>query len=386
MKVLHYLNGQYKQIKRQLDIRQLNFIIKGDDFSCIQNLKPNSVKTVAFFLESMYRYAGGCTSILRLAKWLNKTGYKVIFVVCSGQTEKQFRDNARTNLEEFPYIVKNYKDCNKKAADVYIATAWQTVYFVRRFEGYKMYFVQDYEPYFYEYGEKYLLARKTYELGLHMISLGPWNLEKIKKECSPISLMEQITFPVEKSEYRYLKRDFSGYAKKKEIKLAVYIKDDGKRMPILLQIMMKELQRDFQEVGIKLSVLWYGWEKRKKVACGINLGKLTKIELEKLYHSVDFGMTASITNISLVPVEMMASGLPLIEFKEGSFQSFFGDDCAILTGFSHRELFNALSTSIRKPIELERMVERAYQSLFGLEWPDTCKQFERMIRGLTEKI
>ena len=51
-----------------------------------------------------------------------------------------------------------------------IATSWDTVSFVKKLSGYKMYFVQDYEPYFYPFGELSLLAKKTYEQGLHMVS------------------------------------------------------------------------------------------------------------------------------------------------------------------------------------------------------------------------
>jgi len=56
--------------------------------------------------------------------------------------------------------------------DIIIATSWQSVYYVRNFSGYKAYFVQDFEPYFFKLNERYLLAKKTYELGLHIISLG----------------------------------------------------------------------------------------------------------------------------------------------------------------------------------------------------------------------
>ena len=45
-----------------------------------------------------------------------------------------------------------------------------------------MYFVQDYEPYFYMFGEAFIIAQKTYELGFHMISLGAWNKHMVEKE------------------------------------------------------------------------------------------------------------------------------------------------------------------------------------------------------------
>lgn len=60
-----------------------------------------------------------------------------------------------------------------------------------------MYFVQDYEPYFYMFGEAFIIAQKTYELGFHMISLGAWNKHMVERECSIISPIDVITFPYE---------------------------------------------------------------------------------------------------------------------------------------------------------------------------------------------
>ncbi len=56
---------------------------------------------------------------------------------------------------------------------------------------------------------------------------------------------------------------------------------------------------------------------------GNNLGKLNKEEMKSLYEKSDFGIVASMTNISLVPYEMLAMGLPIVEFKDGSFPFFF---------------------------------------------------------------
>ena len=49
-------------------------------------------------------------------------------------------------------------------------------------------------------------------------------------------------------------------------------------------------------------------------------------------------MVASMSNISLVPYEMHASGLPVIEFGDGSYPFFFGQDTAILTKIGEKDI------------------------------------------------
>jgi glycosyltransferase involved in cell wall biosynthesis len=49
---------------------------------------------------------------------------------------------------------------------------------------------------------------------------------------------------------------------------------------------------------------------------------LSKKQLLSLYRKADFGMVASMSNVSLVPYEMLATGLPLIEFEDGTFPYF----------------------------------------------------------------
>ena len=116
-----------------------------------------------------------------------------------------------------------------------------------------------------------------------------------------------------------------------------------------------------------------------KLNNGINLGKLNKQELFKLYEECDFGLVASLTNISLVPYEMVATNLPVIEFTEGTFKYFFDQDSAILISFDYRELTEKLYDIINDDHKLEAMVNRAYSKIQGLSWQNSAKQFERIM-------
>ena len=59
-------------------------------------------------------------------------------------------------------------------------------------------------------------------------------------------------------------------------------------------------------------------------------------------------MVASLTNISLVPYEMIAAGLPVIEFKDGTFD-YFSKETAILCDLSYKHLEKEILYYVGKP-------------------------------------
>lgn len=61
--------------------------------------------------------------------------------------------------------VKVLKECISEEYDVCIATSWQTAYYAQKISGYKVYFVQDYEPEFYETNDFSVLAK----IRIHLI-------------------------------------------------------------------------------------------------------------------------------------------------------------------------------------------------------------------------
>ncbi|MBP5159919.1 MAG: glycosyltransferase family 1 protein, partial [Lachnospiraceae bacterium] len=325
---------------------QMDRLIEGYDPRVIKNKPLKDPKTIAFVITRLVRFHGGQTSILRLGTVLEKLGYEVSYLIYKKQSLEEMKLCAESNLsgylgecDSFDSRLRATRKGLKTAPDVIVATSWDTVSKVKLFDkSYKMYFVQDYEPYFYKFGEQFLMAKNTYEQGLHMVSLGGWNREMILKDCKVVSPIDVVSFPYEKSEYPEVKHDFASYAKKKTIRIAVYVKYYGKRLPNLIPYMLENTKKKFERQGIELKVLYFGEPKVFRSKAGTNLGHLTKPELAKLYASVDFGMVASMSNISLVPYEMHAAGLPVIEFADGTYTYFFGEDSALLTRVGERDI------------------------------------------------
>lgn len=356
-------------------------VYKHIDFKEVKNTSIKEVNRIIIVIPGMVKYSGGHTSILRLGTQLANE-YEVIYASYITEDIVDMKEAAVFNLENYKGEILNLTDIITTENDILIATFWESVYFIKNLKGYKMYFVQDYEPYFYEYGEDYILAENTYKLGLHVVSLGKWNVEKIKKLTDyKNTILDYIDFPYEKKEYVKISRDYNTYKEIKKIKLCVYVKAALKRAPYLIDTMLGHLKLKLKnEKGINLEITYFGNESYLKLENGQSLGKLDKKSLMELYHNSDFGMCASLTNISLVPYEMLATGLPLIEFEEGSFKDFFPEETAIITDFNYETLYRKLLMVLSDPEILEQKNSIAFKIMKELSWDNSGKQFINIIK------
>ncbi len=368
--------------------KRVNDVLQHYTMDAIQNTAPQKKKSILFLITRMVRFHGGQTSILRLGTQLAGLGFQVGYAVYKPQSKKEMEVCARSNLPGFRGLLFTAEELErmmsgkKKSADIIVASSWDTVSFAKRLPGYRMYFVQDYEPYFYSFGELFLLAKKTYEQGLHMVSLGAWNKKIIERECRPVSPIDVISFPCEAKEYEFRRKDFAAYAGRREFTVAVYLKFYGKRLPCVIPYMLERAAERLRREGIVLKVCYFGEAGSFRAPGGENLGMLNREELRSLYYRADFGMVASMSNISLVPYEMLAAGLPVIEFADGTFGEFFPEGSATLVGISADELAARLLELIREPERMERQLETAHAYMRDLSWENSAVQFAEIVREL----
>lgn len=376
------LNNIKRTIIQSKNQKELETILANEDFIPVNNNFPKKINRVIFYLRRMLPHSGGYTSILRLGTELEKNGFNVYYAILSSkQNQEDAMKCAAINLKNYQGKIIKADSISSNENDIIIATYWKTVFQIKSLKGYKTYFVQDFEPYFTVFGEEYLLTLKTYELGFHMISLGGWNKSMIEKNAYINGKLDIIDFPFEPSEYVLKKRDYQQYKNKKNFTIAAFIKTDQKRIPNVIQSMLVNLEKEFLKNGYALKVKYFGVDKKMKLKNGENLGMLNKEELANLYEEADFGICGSMTNVSLVPYEMLAKGLPLIEFEEGTYQFFFPDKTAIITNFSYVNLYSKLIHAINNPDILELYQKNALEFLKNLSWEKTGKQFVKILEG-----
>lgn len=344
--------------------------------------EPVSLKVV-MVLRVIYPNRGGVTSALRILNDLEKRGCQTTVAIASEELSiVRNAQNVKKCMPDFHGEVKPLEMCESELYDVCIATGWRTVYAAARLTGYKIYFVQDYEPCFEALNDYSELARETYRMGFHIISLGKWNLEQIRKNVpdSGSIRMDAVDFPYDRSEYPPVSRRYDLYRQKKRIRIACYLKFTGRRIPYICEYLLSHAKEDLAKDGIETEIVYFGVDPRNHFKDGKNLGKLTRAELNRLYEKSDFGMVASMSNISLVPYEMLATGLPLIEFQNGSYPYFLGEDTALLIDFDYHTLANGIRDLLAHPDRLEHMHEKAEERLAHVSWQHTCEQFWNILK------
>ena len=286
--------------------------------------------------------------------------------------------NAATNLPSFQGAFQEKDALRDKRFDIGIATHWLTAYYLLAHQhqfDYKMYFVQDFEPYFYPMGDLYLLAQNTYKLGLHMVSLGPWNKTKIEEIISE-GRTDVVDFPVAIDQYEITDRKIRV---DNEIRLAVYVKSKSKRAPTLIFEQLKYLYSKLSALGYRLKIYVFGMETHmiERIPIGINLGRLPHQQLMQVYKTCHFGLVASLTNISLVNYEMIASGLPVIDYREGSAPCYFEADEMIFIESDVSSLYEKIAYYVKNQDKLNEILKRAQKKILKnqLDWGKTARSF-----------
>lgn len=378
-----------KPVKSKVPAVPMGSIHFYDDILKYFNNKPakqqikKGFKTITFVTTGIIAYDGGQTTMLHLGSLLNELGYKVYYLSYVPQSRASMVKNAEFNYPGYRGTCVDVSQLDKHKSDLWVATLWESAYIIKNKPGYKLYFVQDYEPYFYAFGDRYQLAKRTYELGLHMISLGPWCAKMIKENSNYSSPIDEINFPVDLTDYPFEKRGFKKYEHKKTVKLAVYTKwDSPRRAPINIQLILQNTQKLLKKKGIELKITYFGTGKGKVFINGKNAGKLTKPEMVDLYHKSDFGIAPSMTNFSLVPFEMMSAGLPFIDFEEGTGSYFLEPNTYLSTKMDEYNLAQTIMQALQQPKQLKEMVNAAADHLQNVTWKKTITDFMAILNGL----
>jgi glycosyltransferase involved in cell wall biosynthesis len=344
-----------------------------------QELKKKDHYKIVFITNGMNDFSGGNTSILRLGTYLHYFGHEIYYISYDNSNKTQMKKSAEVNLPGYKGIILEKSALYNQKYDIAIVTFWLSCYTLLTCQDnfdYKIYFIQDFEPFFYPVGDVHLLALNTYKFGFHMVSLGEWN--KLQIESLTPQHVDFIDFPVETEQYKVKTREI---IIKEEIRIALYIKLDSRRAPFLLTQQIKYLHEKLLESGYNLKVFAYGLNKLVKLSFITNLGRLKKDELIKLYGNCHFGLVASLTNISLVNYEMILSGLPVIDFADGSAPTFFTEEEMIFLDLNINDLFEKIIYYTDHQDELNQMLVNAQSKIINnkLTWENSAKQFNNLL-------
>lgn len=306
--------------------------------------------SVAWFVPALLKGSGGHRTIFQNINSLIEAGYKCDVYV--GDDESVPCNYLKKSIDEFygPTNADVYAGWNLvKDYDVVVATAYNTVPPVVKCScKKKLYFVQDYEPYFFPMGDLYIEAENTYKNDISVISIGKWLSSKMKNE-----------FNLNASFFNFC-ADLNVYKKLDNIekeKAICFIFQPNKprrcdKIAINALKIVKEIEPDvkiylYGSNGFSISNLDYEM-----------LGIIPIDKCNELYNKCLVGLCMSSSNPSRIPFEMMAAGLPVVElYRENNLYDLPSDGCllsdatseavasALLEVIKNKKLRNELSSN-----------------------------------------
>jgi glycosyltransferase involved in cell wall biosynthesis len=295
-----------------------------------------------------------------------------------GGTQWQTAEKARQIIRQhfFPieasvHLVKDSRELSNIEGDGVIATSYPTAYPARHVQNVaqRFYLVQDFEPSFFPMGSEYLLAEETYRFGFTCITAGVW-LQRLLRDNYGV---EAYNFPLACDHDIY----FPDAAQRRSPnRVAVYARHTTPRRAVEIAVLALEIaSRNRSDLVADL----FGMSVR--TAYGkfnyVDHGVLAPKQLAKLYRSACVGMALSCTNYSLVPMEMMACGCPVMDLRLPSVQAVFSDDLVALADPDPKSIADRLIQLMASENDRERQSCRALTYARSLSWEESARNVEQ---------
>jgi glycosyltransferase involved in cell wall biosynthesis len=252
--------------------------------------------------------SGGHLNIFRLIMMLEKNGFTNRIVIAGG-SQFQSAEAARACIREHFSPVEAEVSLgaeNLRPAAATIATSWTTAYAVRNFRTtkHKIYFVQDYEPFFYAHGSDYSFAEATYNFGFIGITAGGWLAQKLAAEHGMVTY--DMGFSYDRHLYRQIER-----RSPERRRVFFYARRVTQRRAFELGMLtLESVYRRLPNAEFILA----GWDTigYRLPFPHLSAGNVALEDLADLYSQCDVALVLSTTNLSLLPLELMACGCPVV--------------------------------------------------------------------------
>ncbi|MDH3328599.1 MAG: hypothetical protein OEM01_05145 [Desulfobulbaceae bacterium] len=223
--------------------------------------------------------------------------------------------------------------------DIAIATAWWTAELVaQKVEAqHKLYFVQDFEPCFNPMGDNYIRAENSYRQGLLPITIGRWLSHLLRDRYGS------------KANYFDFTADTATY----------YHEESIAQEPAVCFVYQPEKPRRCSGIGKdtlaivkqqcpEIKIYTYGSLKEPNYYFDhTHLGILSQKDCNALYNRCMVGLCLSSSNPSRIPFEMMATGLPVVDFYGDNTKYDLPEKGVLLTERDPSSLAGALIKILR---------------------------------------
>ena len=371
---LNYLFNRMKEKKEnhKSDIFESYSFLKYNPFGTTKNLRLDR-KTLNWVIPDFGMGSGGHLNIFNMIKLLENRGYTCRLIIDGGTSffnTKEAIDSIHKNFYKINGPVFLGHESMPPAWGTF-ATSWETAYTVRNFQStkQKFYFVQDFEPYFYPRGSDYFFSEQTYNFGFHCITVGDWLANKL---INKYNVKVHSCFYSYNKERYFPRKRFDSEKKR----VLFYSRPVTPRRGFELGLLaIKELVLQIPDVEI----VFAGWDSSNYFIDFPykDLGTLHHDELPDLYSQCDAALVLSLTDLSMLPIELMACGCPVVSNRGENVEWFLNEDVAILSDPNPESLGASLVKILSDDKERLELRQRALNYVNSTDWE---KEVDGVIR------
>ena len=346
----------------------------------LQNLPRN---TLNWFIPPFGRGSGGHLNIFRFISNLEALGFDCNIIIVANAEPLEDEETLRSNIAGWfmPLKARVYKGLdNAPSAYITMATEWRTAYYVRSFSktNQRCYFIQDFEPWFFPIGSEYYLAEETYRFGFAGITAGDWLKEKLAKDYGMTTY--SVGFSYDRDLYKQLPQMKSEQTVKR---VFFYARPPTPRRAFELGLLaLKRVAEKLPGVEIILA----GWDlsgyeipfKHK------DLGVLSLEALPEVYNTCSVALVLSLTNLSLLPLELMACGVPIVSNDGPNNEWLLTSENSKLTRATPEGLAGAIVEVLTSEAEAARLAKVGFVTANKTSWEAEARKMANILKSLAQ--
>lgn len=363
-------------LTRRLALSSAQLPVRAEDVLAAQAVRPagpgaratGRPLTVSWVMAPPSAGSGGHTTIFRLVEYLEAQGHRCrlsMYDVHGGDVHR----HERVVRENWPRVLADVSDAFTALppADAVFATSWPTAYRISRSDvsARRFYLVQDWEPLFYPTSSASVLAEATYDLHLHGVAVGPWLAQRLREHGMS---SDHVDFGCDTQHYALHRR-----GPRQDV--VFYARPSAPRRAFEVGVLALSLfAREHPESRVHL----FGERAGRLPFRYEGHGRLTVPELNELYNRCGAGLSLSLTNVSLTPLEKLAAGcIPVVNDAPHN-RAVLRNPYVRWAALTPSALAAALSDVVRDP-DQQRLAKEAASSVQGITWSAAGAQLEQIL-------
>lgn len=334
--------------------------------------------STAWIMHPPGESSGGHQNIFRFIKYLEDAGNSATVYLYHSQDhaidaaylERLIKTSASYPEVRAKFVAYSPTIGVADGTDLIIATGWETAYpaYLDPSLARRAYFVQDFEPSFYPVGTEHALAENTYRFGFEGITAGPWLAKKLSTDYG--MSVRPFDFGADLRHYNYVN------SRRRE-DIFFYARPVTTRRGFEFGVMaLEHVARARPDLRIHLA----GWDVSNYDLSFsyVNHSAMKITDLNELYNQCAVGLVLSLTNMSLLPLELLASGvIPVV--NSGENNSLVSDNAFIeFSDLSPMALARRILDILDRPDQAQRAADAA-QSVKGANWDTSGAQFVKIL-------